>query len=125
MTVDTLIEYMLVNHMYSKLLEVQRIIGKERADKSTRNAYVLGVPSYYGLCDIVAFLINRGFVVNATKSQNGFTALHEAAVSGEVEVVKLLLHHKADASICDKLGETPLDKARFFQRKEVMILLTN
>lgn len=109
--------------MYSELLEVQRIIGKERANKSTRNAYVLGVPAYYGLCDIVEFLINRGFSVNAVNTENGFTALHEAAVGGEVEVVKTLLRLRANKSFGDQLGDTPLDKARFFDRKEVVLLL--
>ncbi|MFA4995667.1 MAG: ankyrin repeat domain-containing protein [Patescibacteria group bacterium] len=123
--INNLINYMLANHMYSELAEIKIILGKFKADKSTRESYVLGVPSFYGLHDIVDFLISRGFAVNAINPQNGFTALHEASVGGEVKVAKLLIHNKANISICDQLGETPLDKARSFSRREIIELLTD
>lgn len=42
----------------------------------------------------------------------GQTALHKAAQSGQINFVKLLLRHGADASIVDGAGRTPLDAAR-------------
>ena len=41
--------------------------------------------------------------------QNGDTPLHWAAAWGRLEVVQLLLRHRADKELKDKWGEKPVD----------------
>jgi ankyrin repeat protein len=63
---------------------------------------------------ICKYLIEQKANVNAraTKVHPGITALHCAAAQGYPEVVKLLLAHKADASLTDENGQTPLMMAQ-------------
>ena len=41
--------------------------------------------------------------------QGGWTPLHKAAVNGELEVVQLLLRHRADKELKTIIGEKPVD----------------
>ena len=44
--------------------------------------------------------------------ENGWTVLHEAVRSGQVEIVRLLLKHGADKNLLTKAGVSPLGLAR-------------
>lgn len=48
----------------------------------------------------------------------GWTALHIAAGSGDVEAVRLLLAHGAQVDVRDRNGRTPLELARAIQENE-------
>jgi ankyrin repeat protein len=73
---------------------------------------------------IASFLIESGVNVNHRASEDGQTALHHAANAssskpmktetkdGFGQMVRLLLDSRADASIKNRKGETPLDVAR-------------
>ena len=41
--------------------------------------------------------------------QNGDTPLHWAACNGHLEVVQLLLRHRADKELKDRWGDKPVD----------------
>lgn len=58
---------------------------------------------------ICALLLERGANVNA-QTHGGATPLLRAASQGHKNVVLLLLNYKADSSICDSDGKTPLHK---------------
>jgi ankyrin repeat protein len=49
--------------------------------------------------------------------------LHEAAIRGFVNVVKLLLEYGADPTVKDKDGRTPLDLARAKGRRKVVSVI--
>jgi len=55
-------------------------------------------------------------------SSNG-TALAAAVIKGNLDVVKILLQHKANPNIADAQGVTPLVYAAQFQKTEVVKLL--
>ncbi len=57
------------------------------------------------------------------RSELGGTALHEAAPSGSLEMVKLLLARGVDPSIRSKPGVTALDLAKEFKQAEVVAYL--
>lgn len=65
---------------------------------------------------------NRGSI-EARDRQYGKTPLHEAAFSGNTEVVSLLLAYKADPNARDNQGETPLHCAARYGYMEVVKLL--
>lgn len=60
---------------------------------------------------VADFLIQNGLDVNATDVY-GQTPLHYAAENGLLDVVKLLIAHKARVDVQDKAGKTALDLAR-------------
>ena len=57
---------------------------------------------------VIEELLARGAAVNA-QDKDGDTPLHTAVANGHVAVVKTLLNHKADPTIKNAKGETPLD----------------
>jgi hypothetical protein len=79
--------------------------------------------------DAIALLAEFGFNVNARGradvpvEQEWFTALHEAASVGDVEMARLLLRLGADPNITSEFGGTPLEAARRHGRLDLAELL--
>lgn len=66
-----------------------------------------------GRVDLVKCLIEAcGADVNARAEKSSYTALHSAAYDGHTAVVRMLLEHGADASLCNKFGETAAQCAK-------------
>ncbi|WP_227814805.1 ankyrin repeat domain-containing protein [Nitrogeniibacter aestuarii] len=63
-------------------------------------------------------LIAAGLEIDARDTRlNHMTALHAAAIEGNIEQIKRLLAHGADRSIKDDTGRTPVDYARELSTK--------
>jgi ankyrin repeat protein len=71
--------------------------------------------------EVAKVLLSNGAQVNATQAE-GVTALHEAASSGDVEIVRMLLAAGADPLAKSSLG-TPLDVAVKNHHEEAAKLL--
>ena len=71
--------------------------------------------------EVARLLISKGARVNATQAE-GITALHEAASSGDVEIVRMLLDAGADPLARSSFG-TPLDLALKNRHEETAALL--
>lgn len=76
--------------------------------------------SSYG--DIAELLLKHGAEVNAIQ-QGGWTPLHEAALHGHEEMIKLLLEFGANKTIKKDNGEIPLDVALQRNHLHVVTLL--
>ncbi len=74
--------------------------------------------------DFVARLLNAGAIASPRES-HGFTALHMAAVTGNGDLIRLLLDHGADPDARDNRGRTPLDLARQEKSKPAIALLAS
>lgn len=61
--------------------------------------------------EMVTQLINHKRLDVNQQSHNGFAPLHIASKEGYVDIVRILLLHKAEVNILDCAGETPLHKA--------------
>ncbi len=72
----------------------------------------------------VKLLIDSGAEVNAVDTGEGFTPLMHAAAEGQVEVVHVLLKHKANTAVRDVDGDTAQDFATRNGHSEVVKLLT-
>ena len=72
--------------------------------------------------EIARALIAAGADVNATQ-QGGWTALHAAAVHGNLPLVRLLLEAGAKAGMKNDAGQTPAGLAKTKNHKEVIVLL--
>jgi ankyrin repeat protein len=74
--------------------------------------------------EIIRLLLDYGFDVNAVVPLNGYTPLHYAVWLNRPEAVKILLEYKADKTIKDKKGQTPIEKANKEGKRELLIALT-
>jgi ankyrin repeat protein len=73
---------------------------------------------------IVKLLLDYGFDPNAIVPRNGYTPLHNAVSANNVAAVRLLLLYGANKNIRARDGQTPLDKARKEEKREIVILLS-
>lgn len=88
-------------------------------------AVVDGVPLLHGAaqngaCETMEWLLARGAQVNARDAE-GSTPLIQAAVSGNLPAVRLLIEHGADLKLRDTHGKSAVDFAR---SEEMETLLT-
>lgn len=74
--------------------------------------WILGQFALLGRTDVVRALLDAGMHVD-TRGWSNFTPLHQAAMHGRTETVKLLVGRAADVEDCafDDSGPTPLDCA--------------
>ena len=79
----------------------------------------LMVAAYLGRREMVERLLARG----AEVSHSGWTALHFAASSGQLEIVRILLEHSAYIDALSDNGTTPLMMAARHRDAEVSALL--
>jgi ankyrin repeat protein len=69
---------------------------------------LVGYPEYI---DIVELLLNKYYAEVNTMDNDGVTPLHEAAESGYLPMVELLVAHGAIINVLDKLELTPLNNS--------------
>ncbi len=90
----------------------------EDIDPSSGN-HLVGVAAGYGRWNLVSALVRAGVRFDP-ETPGARTALHSAAGAGELEVVKLLVDHGADASAKDsEFHATPATWARFLSHDTV------
>lgn len=70
----------------------------------------------------VLLAIEAGFDVNET-SDGGYTALHAAAENNRIDVVRLLIEHRANVHAKVDSGETPADLAELSGNLEIVEIL--
>jgi hypothetical protein len=77
-----------------------------------------------GLTTSVKRLLSiRNINVNVKDDVYGATALHDAAINGHVEIVRLLLQNGAEVNAKDKIGNTPLHWAASEGHVDILHLL--
>jgi ankyrin repeat protein len=72
----------------------------------------------YNHDDIVKYLIKQ-MAANVNRIHGGKTALHIASERGSLAALEILLKNGADASIRDDRGQTALENASYYSRKEI------
>jgi len=76
-----------------------------------------------GKIEAVIVLLGMGANVDGVGRRTGRTALHEAALQGHAEIVRLLLDSGASTSVQDANRETPRDLAQRAGRADILVLL--
>ena len=82
----------------------------------------LAIAACYNQTDVVRCLLDKGANVNK-QDLLGMTALHWASYNNHTDVMRMLLQHGARKDITDNYGLTPIDRARLWDRKEVVDLM--
>jgi ankyrin repeat protein len=88
----------------------------------------LGVSSGKVTIEMLDLLRKNGANINAAlqrKSAMGWTALHYAAINGDVELVKYLIKYGANVNKATGDGSTPLYLAQLGKHEEIIKLLKN
>ena len=93
-------------------IEMIDVLAERGADLETKNAkgqtpLILALMRERCDCYVVERLLHRGARVN-TQDSKGWTPLREAVNWNMINVVEVLLSHKADPNIPDDFGGTPL-----------------
>lgn len=73
--------------------------------------------------ETVAVLLNAGAKTEFHHTETGQTALIDAVVRGNIDIVRLLLEKGANVNEQDKEGRKPVDWARRLNRVEIEVLL--
>eukprot|EP01043_Picozoa_sp_COSAG02_P066752 COSAG02_NODE_10490_length_1930_cov_20.335882_1_plen_165_part_01 len=105
---------------------VKRYLDNEDNDPNVESYGVtaLQVASGTNKAEVVGVLLGCDRTdINATSSDDGWTALHWAAERDSVECARQLLEGKADVSIKDISGETALDVAKASGKEGVAALI--
>ncbi len=74
---------------------------------------------------ITFLLVEKSMDPNQTKRKSGLTPLIQASCYGNIDLVKLLISHGADANVKDGLNLSASDYARKLQRKKMQEFLEN
>ena len=73
-----------------------------------------------GHLEIAEWLLHHGASPIGVDQVDGQTVLHEAAINGGLELLQMVLQHKADPSIQDLSGKTPLHVASRSERPDIV-----
>lgn len=109
--------------------DLEDIVKLYDADKHIVNAKnehgysALTLACYSGNEEVVAFLVTKVKSVDGTSKYG--SPLMAATVKGYINIVKLLLKHKADVDIADANKITALHYATMFKKTEIVKLLVD
>eukprot|EP01117_Protostelium_nocturnum_P003928 TRINITY_DN1519_c0_g2_i2.p1 TRINITY_DN1519_c0_g2~~TRINITY_DN1519_c0_g2_i2.p1 ORF type:complete len:986 (-),score=388.38 TRINITY_DN1519_c0_g2_i2:33-2990(-) len=105
------------------------LLCKWRADPSIQDSHLQKTPLHYaaqyGYYHISNVLLERSPSILDTKDENGNTSLHLAIMSGNLEVVRLLLLRKANIYLLTEDYSTVLHLACKYQKPRILDLLFN
>jgi hypothetical protein len=83
----------------------------------------LSAALFSGNPKIVQILINNGYDINFVNPENGFTPLHYAVWISDINMLEVLLENHARDDIKDKNGFTPLAKAKYEGKEDLVKIL--
>ena len=83
----------------------------------------LSAALFSGNPKIVQILINNGYDINFVNPENGFTPLHYAVWISDIKMLEVLLENHARDDIKDKNGFTPLAKAKYEGKEDLVKIL--
>ena len=110
----------------NKLAIVDLFFKKQIGDvvvDSERNTPLVAAIRNNSSLDVIRCLLGHNVIVNFTKNEK--TPLAWASLTGNVEVLQLLLSNKADINLVDRDGNTPLATAVQYKQSEAAKFLTN
>lgn len=98
-----------------KINNILRLLAR---DPQLVNAYAedgfqpLGLACYFGHFDAAEYLVKAGAPINSpSRNELRATPLQSAAAAGHVNIVEMLLKHRADPNVQEQGGHTPLHAA--------------
>ena len=106
---------------------LQKLIYYDPACSDEDGNTILHTSAQHGRYKITKFLITNysNQVSIDCRNSRGQTALHCACIGGHTEVAKLLVDNKADITVRDEDGDTPLKKAFLTGNEHILFQLFN
>jgi ankyrin repeat protein len=99
-------------------------IPQDLSIKNYEGITCLHLAASHGHLDIVSMLLDKDIDVNLKEGKTGRTILHNACLTGDLNLVKLLLRHRScnlNARAFD--GSTPFDIARIRDHEDTCLIL--
>jgi hypothetical protein len=99
-------------------------IPQDISIKNYEGITCLHLAASHGHLDIVSMLLDKDIDVNLKEGKTGRTILHNACLTGDLNLVKLLLRHRScniNARAFD--GSTPFDLARIRGHEDICLVL--
>ncbi len=76
----------------------------------------------YHFVNSCQYLVQHGANINM-QDKKGFSALHVAALRGDLQLVKILLEHGAKTDLQDVFGNNPLFRVKYYNIPLIRLLL--
>jgi ankyrin repeat protein len=117
----------IINAAYKGDVEMVKKILATKPDPDIRDALggtALHDAIFQNNLEVIKLLLDYGFDINAAVPSNGYTPLHYCVWAGNLPALNLLLAYKADRTIKDKNGLTPLEKATKDGKREFILALS-
>ncbi|OHT14283.1 hypothetical protein TRFO_15464 [Tritrichomonas foetus] len=84
---------------------------------------IVNIAASFGAFLCVSYLMEHNIIENSVDGFNN-TALHCAAFSGKVEILKILLEHNYESNLLNKNGELPIHIASIYSNNHIVSFLT-
>ena len=96
---------------YYNHIDIVKLLLKKGVPLEERNSYgytpLLSATSA-GNCEVMQLLIDAGADINVKLSENNESLLHNAAMSGKVDAIDLVISNGADIEARDNFGRSPI-----------------
>jgi cytohesin len=106
---------------YSGQAGAATVLLDRGADPKARDAFGFTPLHYAATKELVDLLLDRGADINARSRSNGWTPLHRAAFTSNVEVARELVARGANVDARDRLGKRPLHYAAGWAQTPEMV----
>jgi hypothetical protein len=117
----------IINAAYAGDVGMVKVILATKPNPDVRDSFgatALHEAIFKADLEVITLLLDYGFDVNAVVPFLGYTPLHYAVWLNKPTVVPVLLKYKADKSIKNRDGQTPLEMATKQGRREMIIALS-
>ena len=116
----------ILNATYAGDIDLMRNILEVNPDRDVRDAFggtALHIAIFQNNLQVIRFLLDNGFDINAAATSNGYTPLHYCVWTNNYDAARLLLAYNADRNIKCNDGFTPVERATREGKRDMILLL--
>ena len=116
----------ILNATYAGDIDLMISILEVNPDRDVRDAFggtALHIAIFQNNLQVIRFLLDNGFDINARATSNGYTPLHYCVWTNNLDAARLLISYNADKNIRCNEGFTPVERATREAKRDMILLL--